>query len=159
VPEVRRLLVALGEPAEGWSVRLAWSRFRRRHQAIARRCHIKRRGRGLAEGVAGAEPAKQPVGQTPARRWRELSGATWQRIQPLLPPQKPPRGRPGYDQRTLLAGMLWVMSAGATWREVPERFAPWHTVYACYQRWRKAGIWEQIVAVLAEGELKSNIDP
>ena len=80
-------------------------------------------------------------------------------IQPLLPPQKPPCGQPGYDQRQLLTAMLWVIQAGASWREVPARFAPWHTVYACYQRWRKAGIWEQIVTVLQEGEPKSETGP
>jgi putative transposase of IS4/5 family DUF4096 len=156
---VQRLLWALHAPPERWTRHLAWSTFRRRHQAVAQHCHRQRRQRAATE--AGAQPEQPgPVAvQRVAERWRDLSEDLWQRIQPVLPPQKPPRGRPGDDQRQLLAGMLWAMAAGASWREVPARFAPWHTVYACYQRWRKAGIWEQIVALLYEGEYKSKLGP
>ena len=45
VPEVRRLALALTEPAERRALRLRWSRWRRRHQATAARCHAARRAR------------------------------------------------------------------------------------------------------------------
>ena len=67
----------------------------------------------------------------------------------ILPPRAS-TGRPAYDPRPLLAGMLWVMRAGATWREIPERFGPWHTIYARYQEWRHAGIGSQILAILTD---------
>ncbi|MGI8586334.1 MAG: transposase [Chloroflexia bacterium] len=82
----------------------------------------------------------------------ELSEEHWKRISGLLPAQKPPRGRPGNDQQTLLAGMLWVMETGAGWRELPARFGAWQTLYSCYQRWRKSGIWKQILDALQQGE-------
>ena len=44
VPEIRRLFYYLvGSSPLSARFRLAWSFFRRTHQAIARRCHYKRR--------------------------------------------------------------------------------------------------------------------
>ncbi|MGI8859710.1 MAG: hypothetical protein ACR2HO_06110, partial [Rubrobacteraceae bacterium] len=43
VPEVRRLLLMLARPASERSFRLHWSKWRRRRQADARRCHYRRR--------------------------------------------------------------------------------------------------------------------
>lgn len=77
-----------------------------------------------------------------------LTDARWGRVAPLLPPQKPPTGRPAHDHRAILAGMLWVARTGASWRELPARFGPWPTVHGRYQRWRRAGIWQQILDAL-----------
>lgn len=146
------MLVALAEPAERWSVRLAWSTFRRHHQAIARRAHTRRRSRAHDQAFSGADPTQRPVVHVLVGGPLELSEEHWGRIQPLLPPQKPKTGRPGHDQRTLLAGILWVIRRGASWRELPADYGPWKTLYACYQRWRKAGIWQQILDVLQLAE-------
>jgi transposase len=54
-----------------------------------------------------------------------LSDPLWQQIAPLLPPQKPPRGRPAVAHRRLLEGLLegllWIMimHRGVPWREMP----------------------------------------
>jgi len=59
--------------------------------------------------------------QTPP--WRhELTDAQWERLQPLLPPQKPITGRPAQDHRTVLSGMLWIMKTGAPREDLPERY-------------------------------------
>jgi transposase len=44
------------------------------------------------------------------------------------------------------------MRTGASWREVPARFAPWHTVYDRHARWRRDGTWARILAVLLPPE-------
>jgi transposase len=77
-----------------------------------------------------------------------LTGALWERLVPLLPPQKPPRGRPTLDHRRMVEGMLWVMRTGAPWRELPVAFGPWQTLYSRYRRWCTTGVWAQIVQVL-----------
>jgi transposase len=46
--------------------------------------------------------------------------------------------------------MVWVMQQGVAWRTVPETLAAWHTVYARYQQWVKAGIWQLVVQILNE---------
>ncbi len=139
VPEVRRLLLTLDEPPERFPFRLAWSTFRRNHQAIARRCHAVRRAKRQPT------PSSSPtIHVLPAITW-ELTDERWARIAPLLPPQTPRIGRPPGDHRTILAGMLWVVGRGASWREVPAQFGPWQTVHSRYQAWRRAGIWQQVI--------------
>ena len=78
----------------------------------------------------------------------ELTDDQWAQVSPLLPPQRPPIGRPPEDHRTILAGMLWVIRTGATWRELPPAFGPWPTVYSRYRRWRQAGLWQRILDTL-----------
>jgi len=56
-------------------------------------------------------------------------------------------GRPTADHRTVLAGILWIIRTGASWRELPAHFGSWHTVYTRYQQWRTSGLWQQILDV------------
>src|SRR5437867_11668809 len=76
----------------------------------------------------------------------ELSNKQWERLQPLLPPQKPKTGRPAADHRRILNGILWLLRTGAPWRDLPERYGPGRTVASRFDRWRRAGIWERIFA-------------
>ena len=144
--ELRRLVHAVQEPAAQRERRLWWSRFRRRHQAGARRSHVARRAR---QAPLGSAPFPQPIQvlALPA-----LTDAQWQQVRPLLPPQKPLTGRPAIDHRRIVEGMLWVMRTGSSWRELPERFGPWSTVSSRYQRWCKEGIWTRILHVLLPDE-------
>jgi transposase len=144
-PEIRRLLLTLAEPPERLGFRLAWSRFRRRHQARAKHCHAARRARGQPP------PGTPTIQVLPAGDF-SLSDAQWARIAPVLPPQKPATGRPANDHRSILAGLFWVIRTGASWREVPEDFGPWQTINSRYQRWRQAGIWQQILDVLTQDD-------
>ena len=54
------------------------------------------------------------------------------------------KGRPRKDNRIMLNGMLWVNHSGAQWRQLPERYGPWQSVYARFAKWREDGIWENI---------------
>lgn len=49
------------------------------------------------------------------------------------------------DHRTILNGILWILPTGAPWRDLPERYGNWKTVYSRFRRWQEAGIWEQIL--------------
>jgi hypothetical protein len=148
VPEVRRLLLALAEPPERFGFRLAWSRGRRRHQALAKRCHVVRRARRLAI----LPPAPPPPPPLPPLRSPELPEAAWQRVRPLLPPLRTQRGRPHVDHRRMVAGMLWVERTGCPWAALPGRFGRWQSAYHRSQRWRASGLWGQILAVLDDHE-------
>ena len=142
MPEIRRLLLTRAVPPDRRGVHLAWSVFRRRHQAIARRCHAARRAR--------QQPAPQHTLTIQVRDHAvlDLTEARWVRIAALLPPQKPRTGRPAHDHRIMLAGMLWVARTGAAWRDLPAHFGPWETVHGRYHRWRNAGLWSQILEAL-----------
>jgi transposase len=92
----------------------------------------------------------------------DLSNSQWERLQPLLPPQKPKTGRPAHDHRTIINGMLWILRTGAPWRDLPERYGPWRTVASRFYRWQQAGIWSQLFAAVqaqadAAGQLNWNM--
>ena len=78
----------------------------------------------------------------------DLTDAQWATIQPLLPPQRSQTGRPAKDHRVVLNGILWILRTGAPWRDVPDRYGNWQTVYSRFRRWRDAGIWDQILVAL-----------
>jgi transposase len=52
------------------------------------------------------------------------------------------------DHRRMINGMLWIARTGAPWRDLPERYGAVGTVSSRFYRWRKAGIWDQIWALL-----------
>ena len=48
----------------------------------------------------------------------------------------------------MLDGVLWVLKTGAQWRDLPDRFGPWKTVYGRSARWRDDGTLDCVVARL-----------
>lgn len=80
----------------------------------------------------------------------ELTNEQWERLQPLLPPQKPPTGRPAHDHRTILKGILWILRTGAPWRDLPERYGPGRTVASRFYRWQRAGLWQRLFGALKQ---------
>ncbi|MFF5209515.1 transposase [Streptosporangium sp. NPDC000396] len=45
-------------------------------------------------------------------------------------------------------GIRWRTRTGAPWRDVPERYGKWETVYGLFRRWQRDGIWALIVTNL-----------
>lgn len=86
----------------------------------------------------------------------ELTDDEWNRIADLLPVEttgKP--GRPRKDNRMILNGMVWIARSGAPWRDLPERYGPWETVYSRFRKWIDDGILDNIFRVLKlEAELE-----
>lgn len=142
VPETRRLVLALGETDAQRAFRLDWSRWRRAHQAIALRCHAARHRR------ARCQPTNERVALPDALARDALSDAEWERVRPLLPPQRPTTGRPRHDHRTVLSGILTVVGTDLSWREIPEAYGKWETAYKRYRLWCDEGRWVRIVAAL-----------
>jgi transposase len=78
----------------------------------------------------------------PGRRY-ELTDDGYERIEPLLPTQR--RGGKWADHRTVLNGIFWVLNAGAQWRDMPERYGKWETIYGRYRRWTREGLFDKIL--------------
>ncbi|WP_435847893.1 IS5 family transposase [Streptomyces fradiae] len=74
----------------------------------------------------------------------ELPDAAWERIAPLLPGVDG-RGRPWRDHRQVINGVLWRLRTGAPWRDLPERYGPWQTVYERFVRWEADGTWARLL--------------
>lgn len=80
-------------------------------------------------------------------RRHELTNAQWKKIESLLPVN----GRPGgqwADHRRMINGVLYRARTGVPWRDLPERFGPWQTVYERHRRWSADGTWAAILAEL-----------
>ena len=83
----------------------------------------------------------------------------WERLAPLLPPQRPNTGRPSRDHRVVLSGILWVLRTGAPWRDLPDCFGPWSTAYSRFRRWTHAGLWQRILEALQrEADGRGDLD-
>ena len=83
----------------------------------------------------------------------EPNDQQWQKIEPLLPPEHSgKRGRPYCPHRPVINGILWVLTTGARWIDMPSRYGPWQTAYDRFVRWRKSGIWQNILAQLQTAE-------
>lgn len=87
----------------------------------------------------------------------ELTDAAWAVLEPLLPQTS--RGHPWKDHRTVINGILWVLATGTAWRDAPERYGPWQTLYDRFNRWRRDGTWDRILAaILTEMHRQGKID-
>ena len=58
---------------------------------------------------------------------------------------------PRVDDRRVLNGILWRFRSGAPWAEIPERYGPSTTCYNRFVRWRKAGVWDRLLAAVSAG--------
>lgn len=91
-------------------------------------------------------------------RRHELTDAQWARLEALLP-QRAATGRPARDHRTIVNAVLWRLRTGAPWRDLPERYGPWQTVYSRWRRWQRAGVWGRALAALqAEADARGDLD-
>jgi transposase len=88
------------------------------------------------------------VPTVPASGRADLSDAQWAVLEPLLPRGKKP-GRPRtWTRRQLIDGIRWRTRTGSPWRDVPERYGPWQSVYGLFRRWQRDGTWREIVTAL-----------
>lgn len=79
----------------------------------------------------------------------DLSDAEWRIIEPLLPNK--PRGVARVDDRRVLNGIFYILRTGSPWRDLPERYGPYTTVYNRFNRWAKAlKILTQMPALAAQ---------
>ena len=79
----------------------------------------------------------------------ELNDYEWTAIKPMLPNK--PRGVRRVNDRRVLNGIFWVLRSGAPWRDLPAAYGPRTTCYNRFVRWRRAGVWDQIMDALAAG--------
>lgn len=80
-------------------------------------------------------------------RRHELTDAEWALLAPLLPGH-PRQGHRWADHRTVINGILWRVRTGAPWRDLPERYGNWKTVYGRHRRWSADGTWARIADAL-----------
>jgi transposase len=88
-----------------------------------------------------------------------LTDEQWARLQRLLPVVRTgPEAKRG--DRLFVDAVLYRAKTGIPWRDLPERFGPWKTVYNRFTRWAVLGVWEDIFKALQipDDELASIVD-
>ena len=71
------------------------------------------------------------------QRRYEISDEQWERIKEMFPRVK--TGRPDKDSRLIFNAIFWIVCSGASWRDLPERFGSWKTVYPRFCKQRDEG--------------------
>lgn len=79
-----------------------------------------------------------------------LRNDQWERIAPELPGKAGDPGVTARDNRLFVEAVLWIARTGAPWRDLPEEFGNWYTVYTRFWRWAQKGVWERIFKRLSE---------
>ena len=64
----------------------------------------------------------------------EMTDLQWEQIKDLFPIAK--TGRPPKDNRVMFNAILWLAGSGSAWRDLPERYDSWKTVYSRFCKWR-----------------------
>jgi transposase len=62
-------------------------------------------------------------------------------------------GRPPRNHRRVLDAIFWIMRTGVPWRDLPEEFGNWNSVFRQFRRWADSGIWDIILDALAGSEV------
>ncbi len=90
-------------------------------------------------------------------RRHELTDSEWELLAPLIPSAS--RGRPRAEDRRVINGMVYKIRTGVSWRDLPERFGPWKTVYTRFRRYAIDGVFTQILQqIQARADAVGDID-
>lgn len=81
-----------------------------------------------------------------------MSDAEWKFFEPFIQAIRQPNGRKPVDHRLFLDGVFWIARTGAPWRDLPEEFGKWGSVYRQFRRWTLSGLWQMILEALNDSE-------
>lgn len=89
----------------------------------------------------------------------EISDADWEQVADLFASRRR-AGRPRADDRLMLNGVLWVGCSGLAWRNLPESYGPWSTVYQRWRDWKQMGAFNKMLKRLhASAEVQGVAHP
>jgi transposase len=86
-------------------------------------------------------------------RRHEITDEQWARIKDYLPGKEGDPGVTAKDNRLFINAVLWIAKTGVPWRDLPERFGNWNSVWKRFDRWSRKGIWSGIMAALQDPDL------
>lgn len=79
-----------------------------------------------------------------------VSDEHWVIIYPFLPSERGRGCRPSHDNRLYFDGMMYMLRTGIPWRDLPESFGKWNSVFRRFRRWCEQGIFEALLETLVE---------
>ena len=88
-------------------------------------------------------------------QFQELSDNQWNMISKYLP--KPAKtGRPRYNDRIIINGIIYVLISGCRWREMPEKYGSKSTAHLRFQNLQQRGVWKKILSGIIKSSHKQN---
>lgn len=81
-------------------------------------------------------------------RRHENSDEQWNKIAHLLPGRPGDGGRVAKDNRLFVNAVFWIVQTGVAWRDLPERFRTWNSVFQRHNRWTAKGVLKRVLDAL-----------
>ncbi len=81
-----------------------------------------------------------------------LTDVQWELIADVFPTPAQ-TGRPPRERREIVEGILWILRTGSPWRDLPEEFGPWETVYGCFNAWNADGTLDTVLQRLRAAQI------
>jgi len=79
-----------------------------------------------------------------------LGDEQWTRMSAHIIGDERTRGSSGRDNRMFVEGVLWIVRTGSPWRDLPDVFGSWNSVFRRFSRWSAKGLWHRIFAAMAD---------
>jgi transposase len=79
-----------------------------------------------------------------------LKDEQWERMARHIIGDERTRGSSGRDNRMFVEAVLWIVRTSSPWRDLPDVFGPWNSVFRRFSRWSGKGIWHRIFAAMAD---------
>ena len=79
-----------------------------------------------------------------------LSDEQWERMSGLIIGRADQRGSTGRDNRMFVEGVLWIVRTGSPWRDLPEVFGEWNSVFRRFSRWSEKGVWQRMFEAMSD---------
>lgn len=79
-----------------------------------------------------------------------MTDQEWAVFAPIVTRPSPHGGRPPSNHRLVLDGALWITRTGAPWRDLPDVFGNWNSVWRQFRRWCLSGVWDILLQALAD---------
>ena len=84
----------------------------------------------------------------------QLTDEEWELVEDIFPPPAK-TGRPPRDRRQVVNGILWILRTGAPWRDLPEEFRPWATIWDLFDKWNADGTLDKILDRLRASRIEA----
>ena len=83
-----------------------------------------------------------------------ITDVQYARIERLLPGKATDRGVTARDNRQFINAVLWIDRTGSPWRDLPEQFGKWNSVYRRFCRWANTGVWDRVFETLQDPDFE-----
>lgn len=79
-----------------------------------------------------------------------LTDAQWEKMEPLCLGKPSDPGRTGSDNRMFIEAVLWIARTGSPWRDLPEAFGNWNSVFVRFRYWVERDVFKRIFDAVSD---------